>query len=187
MRRLAGLSTLLLVTTSIVTGCASSSEPTAGSSVMPRSWATPQDVIDGVKAAGFDCTMPTSDPVEQVLTKDPFTGQDLGGNALVRCPDFQVMLAATGVDDGFALLVACQAVSDAVKTSAAWATKVLVGSNFVILPTDLTAGWTAAARPADFAAAFDTTESTFGDQYDRSCAGRIPQGPTVPSVSPTSS
>jgi hypothetical protein len=127
-----------------------------------------------------------------VLTTDPFTGKNLAGNALVRCPDFQVMLAARTVQEAFALLVACQVVPESIRQSSAWTAKVLVGGNFAILPADLTAGWASPARAAELAKAFATSDTTFGVLYDESCAGVLARGsgspsPTaVPSASPTS-
>jgi hypothetical protein len=188
MRRLA----VVLVVVAALAGCSSSTSTQGTSAAVPKSWSTPTDVLAGVRAAGFDCTLPSSDTTGQVLTTDPFTGKDLAGNALVRCPDFQVMLAARTVPEGFALLVACQVVSDTVRQSAAWTTTVLVGGNFAILPADLTAGWTSPVRPAEITKAFGTSDTTFGVLYDQACAGSLARGSgasssAVPTASPGSS
>ncbi|MEI6361872.1 MAG: hypothetical protein WCP95_07030 [Actinomycetes bacterium] len=155
-------------------GCSSSSSsPSASASPAPSGWQTPKDVLEGVKAAGFNCTLPSTDPQPQVLTKDPFTGKDLGGHALVRCPDFQIMLASGSVDDGFATLVTCQAVPQTIRDSKEWVVPVVEGSNFLILPANLTTGWAATAQPKDFVTKVGGKESTFGAVYDRACAGRM--------------
>jgi uncharacterized protein YceK len=183
---------VVLVVVAALAGCSSSTSTQGVTAAVPKSWSTPTDVLDGVRAAGFDCTLPSSDTTGQVLTTDPLTGKDLAGNALVRCPDFQVMLAARTVQEGFALLAACQVVSDTVRQSAAWTTKVLVGANFAILPADLTAGWTSPTRPAELTTAFGTSDTTFGVLYDQACAGYLEQGSgapppaAVPTASPTS-
>jgi hypothetical protein len=187
---------VVLVVVAALAGCSSSTSTEGTSATAPKGWRTPKDVLAGIQAAGFDCTLPSSDTTGQVLTTDPFTGKDLAGNALVRCPDFQVMLAARSVQEAFALLVACQVVPESLRTSPAWTAKVLVGGNFAILPADLTAGWASPARTAEFAKAFGTSETTFGALYDESCAGALAQAtgspsptavPTaVPTASPTS-
>jgi hypothetical protein len=155
-----------------LTGCSSSTSSTPAASAAPTGWKTPDDVLAGVKAAGFDCTLPSSDTQPQVLTKDPFTGQDLGGHALVRCPDFQVMLANGSVDEGFAALVKCQAVPQSIRASKEWTVEAVEGSNFLVLPIDLSKGWGANAQPKDVAAKLGGKQSTFGEIYDRACAGK---------------
>jgi len=159
MRRLAGLAAgVLLVAT--LAGCSSAKQ----------GWTTPDDALNGIKAAGFSCVLPTSDTVGQVLTTDPFTGADLGGNSLVRCPDFQVMLATGTVEEAFALLVKCQAVPQDIRQSAEWSSAIVVGPNFVILPADLSKGWAQGAQTGDMTKAFGGTMTTFGELYDKSCA-----------------
>jgi hypothetical protein len=184
MRRLLGLAGSGLVAVVALTGCSSGSSETAATSApVPKTWANPQDVIDGVKAAGFDCTLPSSDTTGQVLTKDPFTGKDLAGNALVRCADFQVMLAADSVDKAFALLVACQVVPESVRQSAEWTAPVVVGSNFAILPANLAQAWATGPQPTDFMKAFGGDQSTFGTLYVASCRDAVADGSAVPSAS----
>jgi hypothetical protein len=154
-------------------GCSSSTSSSTSASPAPSGWRTPKDVLDGVKAAGFNCTLPSADTVPQVITKDPFTGKDLGGQALVRCPDFQVMLASGTVDDAFATLVTCQAVPQSIRDSKEWTVTVIEGSNFLVLPSNLTNGWATASQPKDFTTKVGGKESTFGEIYDRACAGRM--------------
>ena len=135
-------------------------------------WQTPQDALAGIKAAGFDCTLPSSATTGQILTTAPFTGTALAGNALVRCPDFQVMLASGSVNDGFAILVKCQTVPASIRQAPEWTVPVIVGDTFIVLPSNLSAGWSASVQPADVITAFGGTQSTFGEVYDASCAGR---------------
>jgi hypothetical protein len=170
----------------ILTGC-SSSTGTSASSTAASGWSTPDEVLAGVKAAGFDCTLPSSDTQPQILTKDPFTGEDLGGHALIRCADFQVMLAKDSVDDGFATLVKCQTVPQSIRESKEWTVPVVEGDNFLVLPANLTTGWAAGAEPKDLVEKLGGTESTFGEIYDRSCAGRNTAGSTEPSAGPSAS
>jgi hypothetical protein len=156
-------------------GCSSSSSGSGSSAAASSAagWQTPEQVLKAVKAAGFDCTLPSSDTQAQVMTEDPFTGKDLGGHALVRCPDFQIMLANGSVDDGFAILVTCQAVPQSIRQSPEWSVPVIEGSNFLILPADLSSGWAPTSQPKAVIAKLGGTESTFGDIYDRACAGKI--------------
>jgi hypothetical protein len=170
----------------VLTGC-SSSTGSSGSSSAASGWSTPDDVLAGVKAAGFDCTLPSSDTQPQVLTKDPFTGEDLGGHALIRCADFQVMLAKDSVDDGFATLVKCQTVPQTIRESKEWTVPVVEGANFLVLPANLTTGWAAGAEPKDLLAKLGGTQSTFGEIYDRACAGRTTAGSAAPSTMPSAS
>jgi len=180
-----GMAVAGLVLASGLVGCSSSSSPsgTASSSSTNAAsvpapsagaagWRSPQDVLAAITAAGFDCTLPSSDTTGQILTTDPFTGNDLAGNALVRCPDFQVMLASGSVRDGFALLVKCQTVPASIRQAAEWTVPVIVGDTFIVLPANLSAGWSGTVQPADVVTAFGGTESTFGEVYDASCAGR---------------
>ena len=157
--------------TSASTSASASAEPSASAGA--TAWKTPQDVLDAAKAAGFDCTLPSSDTAGQVLTEDPFTGEDLAGNALVRCPEFQVMLASGSVNEGFALLVKCQTVPASIRQAPEWTVPVIVGSNFVVLPSNLSAGWAAKPQPDDVIAAFGGATSTFGEVYEASCAGAV--------------
>ena len=155
-------------------GCSSSGSASgdSGPSSTPTGWQSPQEVLDAVTGAGFDCSLPSADTQGQILTKDPFTGQDLGGHSLVRCADFQIMLAKGDVDAGFAALVKCQVVPQEIRQSAEWTAPVIEGGNFLILPANLSTGW-AKEKPGDFIAKFCGSESTFGDIYDRACAGAV--------------
>ena len=183
-----------LVLAAGLVGCSSSNTASGSTSSTPTpspttsAWQTPDDVLAAVKTAGFDCTLPSSDTAGQVLTTDPFTGTDLAGNALVRCPDFQVMLASGAVNDGFALLVKCQTVPASIRQAPEWSVPVIVGGNFIVLPSNLSAGWTSNVQPAAVIKAFGGTQSTFGEVYDASCAGRESSaGPAVSSGAGTAS
>jgi len=207
MGRMTGAAVLGMVAAGVLmaaglAGCSSSgTASTAGSTSVTASatapgasgWKTPQDVLAGIKAAGLDCTLPSSDTAGQVLTTDPFTGTDLAGNALVRCPEFQVMLASGSVNDGFALLVKCQTVPASIRQAPEWSVPVVVGANFVVLPANLSGGWSGKAQPAGIISAFGGTQSTFGELYDASCAGResaaspAASGASSPAASPAAS
>jgi hypothetical protein len=135
-------------------------------------WTTPDEVLASIKDAGFNCVLPSSDTAGQVLTTDPFTQADLGGNSLIRCPDFQVMLAANSVEEGFATLVQCQAVPADVRQLPEWSIDIVVGPNFVILPLDLSKGWVKGTEPAEIMKAFGGVTATFGELYDIACIGQ---------------
>jgi len=172
MHTIARTAATLLVAAAALSGCSSGTSASSSASAAPSGWSTPNDVISGVKAAGLSCTLPSSDTQPQVLTKDPFTGKDLGGHALVRCPDFQVMLAKGTVDEGFAAMVKCQTVPHSIRDSGEWKVPVIEGSNFLILPANLTTGWAQTVQPKDVAGKLGGKESTFGTVYDRACAGK---------------
>jgi hypothetical protein len=189
MRNLIGLVACAVVVTSTLTACSSgrgtsagSGSASAGATQAANAWNSPQEVVAGVTAAGFPCALPSGDPNEQILTADPFTGKDLGGNALIRCGDFQVMLAKASVADAFALLVKCQQIPDSIKASPEWSAQVVVGSNFAILPADLAKGWSPNAQPGALIGKLGGTTTTFGELYDSSCAGRTATS-TAPSAS----
>lgn len=199
MRRTVGLTAAVLMAAVAVASCSSSSSSSGSSSGSSSNadsssssvatdaeskvdWTTPDEVLVSIKEAGFNCVLPSSDTAGQVLTTDPFTQEDLGGNSLIRCPDFQVMLAANSVEEGFATLVQCQAVPADVRQLPEWSVDIVVGPNFVILPLDLSKDWVKGTEPADMMKAFGGVTATFGELYDVACIGQTAAPSTAPSA-----
>lgn len=154
-----------IATSVVLSSCSSEQSTQSGSD---PEWTASSQVISDVQDAGFDCSFENSDGLSQVITKNPFTEEPLGG-MLVLCNGFQVFLVGE-IDEYFVGLEGdCAAVTEEELASEAMQRVVVVGSNFVISGTGTDQAFPEGHPPSDFAQAFGASERTLGSLYEDIC------------------
>lgn len=156
---------IVVATGVVLAGCSSEQDTQAGGD---PGWTASGQVISGVKDAGFDCTFENADGLSQVITKNPWTEEPLGG-MLVLCNGFQVFLVGEMGDYFEELKGDCATVTEEELASEAMQRVVVVGSNFVISGTGDNQAYPEDHPPADFAKAFGASERTLGSLYEEIC------------------
>jgi len=136
-------------------------------------WTTGDSVIAGVTDAGFDCSFDTDQELSQIITKNPWTKEELGGQ-LVLCQGFQVFLVGEMSTYFDSLKGDCAAVTEEELNSEAMDRKVVIGSNFVIAGTGENQAFPEEYGPADFAQAFGGSERSLGSIYEEVCPDLSP-------------
>lgn len=169
MRALAGS---ILVLAMAVSACSGESESGAQSesntspAVATDAWAEPQDVLDGLSTAGFNCTW--NGTGDQIIDRSPISGRP-AEVIVIRCDGYGVALGS-GEDGWYSqILPECQPLTDEDRNSPLASALIVLGANFAVLGGVEGAQFPPGATADDFIAAFGGEEVTFMDLYDRVC------------------
>lgn len=142
------------------------SESNTSEAVATDAWTEPLDVLDGLSAAGFDCTW--SGTGDQIIDQSPISGQPAAVK-VIRCDGYGVALGS-GEEGWYSqILPECQPLSDNDRNSPLAAAPIVLGTNFAVLGGAEGAQFPPDATADDFIAAFGGEEITFLDLYDRVC------------------
>lgn len=153
---------MLALSASLVAACGGSSSSSGSTSAGSTAgqWTTPEQALDALKAAGFQCMKDS--------TKKPSieSGKDADGNEL---PNFKVIYC-----DDFGVTVAKAADVEQLDkdycpkfTTEDWTgfqTRKTVGNDYFFIAAET---WPEAAQPEDFAKAFNAKVETVAEYMDR--------------------
>jgi hypothetical protein len=169
MRALALSALVVALAVSACSGESDSAAPSdsnASASVVADAWTEPQDVIDGLAEAGFDCTW--SGTGDQIIDQSPISGQPAEVK-VIRCDGYGVALGS-GEEGWYSqILPECQPLTDNDRDSPLASAPIVLGTNFAVLGGAEAAQFPPDATAQDFIDAFGGEEITFLDLYDRVC------------------
>lgn len=167
MRRSTHVTAVALASVAIaLTGCSSGSEPSSGAEPAAAAWATGQEAVDAMQAAGFDCSFDAAGGGEQFMT---VSSGETGDVTNVSCNGFDVMIYGS-VDALYALAGQnCLPITEEDRASAQFTAPLVRGETFAVSGSGDNGAFPAEAQPDDFTTAFGGETITVLDLFDLAC------------------